>query len=340
MRTFRPGPSIQETGDEELMLQLAAGRQEALGPLYSRYAQLIFNLVAQSLDRAAAEDIVQDVFLAVWRGAGTFDPERGAFRPWVLQIAHYRILNELRRRSRQPRPEPDPDGIRLASLPDHEPDPGEAAWREYRRSALHSAFEELPQPQRQALGLAFFEELTHEQVAAALEVPLGTAKTRIRSGLLKLRGKLAPLVAAAALAGLLAAMGVRYQAEQLSLQREERALVLLTASDTQTFRLTALPGVPEETHGNYRGRPGATTAVLTFSNFPLAPAGQVYQAWVLHNGTWTSLGMAQPDANGSARLIAEGPDLTTLPEAVQVTLEPAGGSQAPSGPTVIAWPGR
>src|SRR3954447_13246714 len=96
---FHPMPLSQERTDEELMQQLAAGAQEALGPLYSRYARLIFHLAVRSLNRPAAEEIVQDVFLAVWCGAATFDPARGAFRPWVLQITHFRILNELRRRS-------------------------------------------------------------------------------------------------------------------------------------------------------------------------------------------------------------------------------------------------
>ena len=73
-------PERRDSSDEELMRQIAAGEQEALEPLYSRYAPLIFNLAARSLDRAAAEEIVQDVFLAVWREAATFSPERGTFR--------------------------------------------------------------------------------------------------------------------------------------------------------------------------------------------------------------------------------------------------------------------
>src|SRR5947209_646393 len=107
-----------DLSDEELMAHLAAGRQEALAPLHSRYASLIFNLAAQTLDRAAAEEIAQDVFLVVWRKANTFDPARGAFRPWVLRIAHLRIINELRRRGRRPQVAPDPDGLRLVALPD------------------------------------------------------------------------------------------------------------------------------------------------------------------------------------------------------------------------------
>src|SRR5882724_531991 len=107
-------PLNEDCSDEELMGQLAAGAQEALRPLDSRYARLIFHLAARTLDRSAAEEIVQDVFLAVWYRASMFDPARGSFQPWVLQIAHFRIINELHRRSRQPQPEPDPEGLLAA----------------------------------------------------------------------------------------------------------------------------------------------------------------------------------------------------------------------------------
>jgi RNA polymerase sigma-70 factor (ECF subfamily) len=334
---YHPMPPHESASDEELMRQLAAGSHEALTPLYQRYARRLFHLVARALDCATAEEIVQEVFLAVWRGAATFTPERGAFRSWVFQIAQFRILNELRRRSRQPQMEPDPEGVLLADLPDDRPELADTVWQEYRRSVLRSAFAELSPPQRQALGLAFGDDLTHEQVASVLNLPLGTAKTRIRDGLQKLRGKLAPLGAVLTIV-LLALLGVRYRAEQTARQRDERALALVTASDTANLRLAPAPGVPADTHARYRGRAGTALAVVTFSHFPPAPAGQTYQAWTLHQGVWTSLGAVQPDASGGARLIAEDPRLAVLPEALQVTVEPDGGSTAPSGPVVVAWP--
>ena len=91
-----------DTSDEELMRQLAAGRSEALGPLHARHASLIYGVAARALDRAAAEEISQEVFLAVWRHAASFDPTRGTFRAWVLQITRSSMLNELRRRGRKP----------------------------------------------------------------------------------------------------------------------------------------------------------------------------------------------------------------------------------------------
>lgn len=332
-------PPSHTPSDEDLMRLLAEGRQDALGPLYSRYARMIFNMAAHSLDRSAAEDVVQDVFLTIWRKAGVFTPDRGAFRPWALQIAHYRILNELRRKSRQPQLDPDPDEVRLTNAPDLGPEPDEVAWRESLRSVVRSALEDLPASQRQAVDLAFFEDKTHEEVAAELRLPLGTVKTRIRSGLQKLRGKLTPVAVGCVLASIIAGGGLLYHADYQARQRDERALALLTASTTQAFRLTPAPGVTSGTHGQYRGGAGTPLAVLTVSNLTPAPPGEAYQAWVRHQGVWRSLGVVHPDAQGHARLIAEGQDLADLPEAVEITLEPAGGSPAPRGPVVIAWPG-
>src|SRR5215831_20564653 len=218
--------------DEDLMRQIAGGSAEALGTLHRRFARLVFGLAVATLDRATAEDLVQDVFLAVWRSARQFDPERGTVRAWLLQIAHFRILNELRRRSRQPEILPDADGLVLAGIPAGDPGPAEATWQEHRRAVLSSALDELPAAQRQALGLAFLDDLTHEEVAAELGVPLGTAKTRIRAGLQKLRGSLAPYGAALVALTLLIALGVRYGSERETVARYDRTVSMLTASDS------------------------------------------------------------------------------------------------------------
>src|SRR5256885_15186646 len=86
MNGYRPMPSTAHATDVELMLEVAGGSEEALAVLHRRFARVVFGLAFQALDRAAAEDIVQDVFLAVWRNAATFDPQRGSVRAWVLQI--------------------------------------------------------------------------------------------------------------------------------------------------------------------------------------------------------------------------------------------------------------
>jgi len=180
----------QNPADEELMNELSSGRQEALEILHHRYASRIFGLAAQTLERATAEEIVQEIFIAVWRGAGTFDPARGRFRPWVFQIAHNRILNELRRRGRQPQLVEDPADLGMVDLPDPAPNPAEIVGRGEERATMRAAVDALPPEQRRVVGLAFFEDLTYEQVATELHLPLGTAKTRIRAGLQRLRTNL------------------------------------------------------------------------------------------------------------------------------------------------------
>ena len=322
--------------DEELMRDLARGQQEALGPLYSRYAALVFHIGVQSLDRTAAEELVQEVFLNIWRGSTSFDPSQGAFRPWLLRLTHWKILNELRRQRRRPPGDDAEDSI--SELPDDEPGPDERAWQKEHDRIVLSALETLPPKQRQAIALAFLEGMTHEQVASTLQVPLGTAKTRIRSGLQSLRVYLAPV--AASLLGLgLAIVGFRYVQNQVALERDERALTLVTTSELVPLRLIpASASVPAGAHANYRGRPDNSLAVLTTELLPSPPAGSAYQAWVRHAGQWTSLGTLVPNADGTARLIAENPELATTPDVVEITLESSAGSALPSGQVVLAWP--
>ena len=190
--------------DEDLMGDLASGRQDALGPLYSRYAALVFQIGVHSLDRAAAEELVQEVFLTIWRGADSFDASQGAFRPWLLRLTHWKILNELRRRRRRPghqrrgrRRRPARRASPTSSLA-----PKSAPGKPSTRTSSSPRWRALPPKQRQAIALAFLEDMTHEQVARTLDVPLGTAKTRIRSGLQILRTHLAPMAASLLALGL------------------------------------------------------------------------------------------------------------------------------------------
>jgi RNA polymerase sigma-70 factor (ECF subfamily) len=332
-------PAAEDLGDEELMSRLIAGRQDALGRLHERYAGKILNLAAKSLGRDSAEEIVQDVFVAVWRKAGTFDPTRGTFRSWIFRIAHHLILNELRRRSRRPRFKADQKETHLDALIEPSPGPSEAAWGEHRRALVRDAVASLPPLQRQALILAFLDELTHEQVASSLNLPLGTAKGRIRSGLQTLRHNLAfLLVSTVILAILLGSLVDREVALRSRLRQYKVALTLVTSSDVVPLRMVAAPGAPAETHGNYRGRTGVPLAVVTFSQFAPAPPGHTYQARGKFGGRWYLLGTVRPDAGGHDLMIVEGAHLVTKPEALSVTLEPAGAPSARSGTPVIVWP--
>jgi RNA polymerase sigma-70 factor (ECF subfamily) len=294
-------------------------------------------MALQSLDPGTAEEIVQDVFLSVWRKSQTFDPKRGAFRPWLLQIAHYRILNELRTRSRRPKLDPDAGGDVLEQIRDIRDEPAEAAWQTFRKDAVRKAVDRLPPAQRQALSLAFFDDLSHDQVAQALNLPVGTVKTRIRTAVHKLRFMLAPLGVAAVAMAILLGGGIRWDMQRRAAQRTDRALSMATASDITRLHIPAAAGINAATHGSYQGRPGTPLAVLALHEFAPAPQGRTYQAWVGHGGTWTSMGTATIDSAGNALVVSEGPAFTALPAEVEVTIEPRGGSNSPTGAVVIHY---
>lgn len=325
-----------DASDEELVSALARGDDGALGPLYRRHVPIVYKMAAQALGADAAEDVVQEVFAYVWKNAGAFDPSRGEVRPWILQIARSRVLNELRRRSRKPESTEQGDTAELEELTDGARPPDQALWDEYRRSALRHAIGTLPPPQRQALSLAFFEELTHEQVSQALKVPLGTTKTRIRSGMQRLRRVLAA-VAAILVATAAARLALDYSSKRAEAMRIDSALRMVTASDVQVLRLAATSHAPAAAHGNYRMRPGSRIAVLTFSDLPSPPNGQAYQGWIRRAGSWISLGLAVPDATGRGLIVYEDAAPLDSPEALELTLEPAHGSSTPSAAPLISW---
>jgi RNA polymerase sigma-70 factor (ECF subfamily) len=333
----RFGPA-GEPSDEELMRRLADGDVTALGPLYERYAALIFAVARQSLDQPAAEEIVQDVTVALWRKARTYDPARGPVRAWLLAMVRSRVINELRRRGRRPATISDPRDLQLAAVPDDAPGPDEAIWQDYRRSAVQEAIATLPEAQRQALRLAFFEELSHAQVADFLGIPLGTTKTRIRTGMQRLQGALRPLVTllVVALLGATVALGLRYRHQRERQERLDAALAVIATSNSTEVRLEPAPGVPAETHGAYRTHPGADLGVLTLSHLAPAPAGEVYQVWAEYGGQWQSLGTAKLDPTGHTLMIVD-QRATGGPDALEVTLEPKGGSAQPGTQVVVSW---
>ncbi len=170
------------------MVRLAAGDTSVVGTLYDRYARAVFSLAVRVLgDRADAEEIVQDVFAQVWSQAARFDAARGTFAAWLLMMTRSRAIDRLRTRR--------PGGVALAADPVREPaDPiptqeqsvitGEDVDR------LRGAMQDLTASQRTPIELAYYEGLSQSEIAERLQEPLGTVKTRIRSGLLKLRAAL------------------------------------------------------------------------------------------------------------------------------------------------------
>lgn len=165
---------------------MARGDASAVADLYDRHARAIYSLALRMLaDGAEAEDVVQDVFTQAWRQAGLYDPARAPVIGWLLVIARARTLDRLRaRRSRIGLTGEGPDPAELADVA-----PGQdvqAIGRE-QGSRVRAALAALTAAQREAIELAYYKGLSQSDIAARLEQPLGTIKTRIRSGLLRLR---------------------------------------------------------------------------------------------------------------------------------------------------------
>jgi RNA polymerase sigma-70 factor (ECF subfamily) len=171
--------------DKELATRVRAGDQEAMGALYDRYSQLVYAVALRVLaDTAAAEDVLQEVFMQLWRNPARFDASRGSLGAWLAVIARNRAIDALRKR----RHESDIEDIIISV----EPDLASEADRSRAAKSVRGALNGMHPAQRLALEMAFFEGLTHTEIAAKTGDPLGTIKTRIRAGLLALRKALKP----------------------------------------------------------------------------------------------------------------------------------------------------
>jgi RNA polymerase sigma-70 factor (ECF subfamily) len=166
--------------DASLVAAIRSGNEGAMAELYDRYSSIVYSVALRILgDSAAAEDVLQEVFMQLWRRPGAFDAGRGNLAPWLAVIARNRAIDGLRKRH----PETDIDDIVVAVVPDMA---GEAE-RSRAMQKVRGVLEAMPAVQRSALEMAYFEGLTHTEIAAKTGEPLGTVKTRIRSGLLALR---------------------------------------------------------------------------------------------------------------------------------------------------------
>jgi RNA polymerase sigma-70 factor (ECF subfamily) len=169
--------------DLDVADRLARGDADALAALYDRHARAVFSLALRILgEQADAEDVLQEVFAQAWRQAGRYDARRGRPLAWLLNMTRSRAIDHLRRR----RDVPTFDGT-LPDLPADAPGADAAAMTAADTRALRAALAALPALQRAAIELAYFEGLSQSEIAARLEQPLGTVKTRVRLGLLKLR---------------------------------------------------------------------------------------------------------------------------------------------------------
>ena len=188
------GRSATTSRDERLADQSALGRitrgdHGALAELYDRHARLVFSLALRILqNRADAEDVVQEVFTQVWSQAARYDTARGAVAAWMLMMARSRALDRLRARSLRPETVSEPRVVEEVADANARQDLQLLSAEQV--ESLQGALNALPVAQRVALELAYYEGLTHAEIADRLSEPLGTVKTRIRQAVIKLRESL------------------------------------------------------------------------------------------------------------------------------------------------------
>jgi RNA polymerase sigma-70 factor, ECF subfamily len=184
--------------DETLVESVAGGDARALELIYERYSRGVYSLALRLLtDGPAAEEVVQETFLKLWRQPAAYQPGRGRLLPWLLGVAHHRAIDLLRRRQLEQRhrinASPQPNGDGLVDLLDNfgltsnEGDPQSRAGAFEQRMAIGRALASLPSEQWLPLELAYYKGMTQVEIAAALGLPLGTVKTRMRLGLQQLR---------------------------------------------------------------------------------------------------------------------------------------------------------
>lgn len=181
--------------DAALMARVAQQDRRALEQLYDKYAAAAMGLALKMLgERNTAEEIVQEAFWRVWKRASTFELQRGQFTAWLFGIVHNLAIDELRRRRVRPNTvSTDAEDDSILELPDHAVDVAESAFQRVTGEQVRLALRELPDAQRSVIELAYFEGMTHQEIAARLDEPIGTIHTRARLALQKLRETLMPL---------------------------------------------------------------------------------------------------------------------------------------------------
>jgi RNA polymerase sigma-70 factor, ECF subfamily len=188
----RPPRSQEDSAaDLELVRRVAAGDRGAVDDLYERFRRPAFALARRVLgDDVLAEDVLQEVFLTIWRDPGSFDGNRGSVASWLLAMVHHKAVDAVRReeshRRRRSRAE---DDLVLAA-PTQTTDVEDAAWQRIVADRVRTALHELPAPQREALTLAYYGGYTQREVAALTDTPLGTVKTRMLAGMRRLKDTL------------------------------------------------------------------------------------------------------------------------------------------------------
>ena len=184
-------PGEDKTADRLTLARMARGEHDALAELYDRHARGLYSLALRILqDRADAEDVVQDVFAQAWTQAARYDGARGAVAAWLLTLARSRAIDRLR--SKRARPDGGvADDAAVTGMVDGGDTPDLQLLSAEQVSRVREALRSLPLLQRVAIEMAYYEGLSHSEIAGKLEQPLGTVKTRIRQAMIRLRESLA-----------------------------------------------------------------------------------------------------------------------------------------------------
>jgi RNA polymerase sigma-70 factor, ECF subfamily len=190
-RNESPGAAMQSLADEELMSLVSKGEARAFETIYERHCGAAFSLAYRMCgSRSLAEDVAQEAFLSIWRAGGRYDRARGSVRTWVLGIVHNRAIDALRRTVVHERRRASDEGIE-ERFEARERTEVEAARRD-EAETIRGMLDTLPAEQSRVIELAYFGGFTHSEIAEMLGAPIGTVKGRMRLGLEKLRGQLAP----------------------------------------------------------------------------------------------------------------------------------------------------
>ena len=178
--------------DASLLRDIQRGDETALEELYDRHSTAVYSLVLRILaDRGAAADVLSDVFWRIWKRPESHDPSRASVIAWMMTIARRRAIDEWRMSGRRERHERSPEAS-VGTLQGERPSPEGATLAAEARQHVRDALSALAPEQRTPIELAFFEGLTHVEIAAQLQQPLGTIKTRIRAGMQRMREQMVP----------------------------------------------------------------------------------------------------------------------------------------------------
>jgi len=182
-----------EPTDEELISAICNGDENAIELLYERYHRYAYSLAYRILhDPAAAEDIVQDAFLSIWRKADSYQMQHGSVHSWLQAIVHHRAIDKIRAAQRDHQwTSLQTDNEYVQDLPSEQPDVWEQAWRDEQHRMIRTVLDQIPAEQRLVIELAYFGGYTHVEISEQLHIPLGTVKGRMRLGLQRMKALLA-----------------------------------------------------------------------------------------------------------------------------------------------------